>query len=43
MLPRLRHAAERADSYCEAIAASLAGLLNTRKVRRATHEDAVAG
>jgi hypothetical protein len=43
MLPRLRHAAERAESYCEAIAVSLTGLLNARQMRRATHEDAVAG
>ena len=43
ILPRLRHAAERADSYCEAIAVSLAGLLNARRMRRAAHEDAVAG
>ena len=30
ILPRLRYAAERADSYCEAIAASLPGLLAAR-------------
>ena len=36
ILPRLRHAAERADSYCEAIAKSLIGLLAAREAGAAS-------
>jgi hypothetical protein len=42
ILPRLRHAAERADSYCEAIAVSLAALLTAGETS-AAHEEAGAG
>jgi len=43
ILPRLRYTAERAESYCEAIAVSLARLLSARQTRRTTDEDAAAG